>query len=221
MIRNNEYEKLENMIQKGTTTIAIVCQDSVVFGTDTRVTMGYFVAHKYGKKVYKIDNHLAMTIAGVVADAQNVVEILKANVNLFRLDKGRPIPVSAAARTAANLLFSYRGFPLILQALVGGIDESGPHIFAIDPLGSVIEETCVSTGSGSPVAYGVLEDRYRKNMTAEEGVSLVVSAVTSAMKRDIGSGDSFDVVVVGKSGYRELTDEEKKRVEASITASHG
>ena len=221
MIQNNEYEKLENMIRKGTTTVAIVCQDSVVFGTDTRVTMGYFVAHKYGKKVYKIDNHLAMTIAGVVADAQSVVEILKANAKLFSLERGRPIPVSSAARLAANLLFSSRGFPLILQALIGGVDESGPHIFSIDPLGSLTEETCASTGSGSPVAYGVLEDRYRKGMTAEDGILLVVNAVSSAMKRDIGSGDSFDIVVVGKSGYRELTAEEKKKVEKSITAHYG
>ena len=218
MTENNEYRQLENMINKGTTTVAIICQDGVVFGTDTRVTMGYFVAHKRGKKVYKIDEHLAMTIAGVVADAQNVVEILKANASLFRLEKERPMPVSAAARLAANLLFSSRGFPLILQALIGGIDDSGAHIFAIDPLGSVIEETYASTGSGSPIAYGVLEDKYNKNMEVEKGVALVVSAVTSAMKRDAGSGDSFDVVVIGKEGYRELTDDEKKAVAAKIIA---
>lgn len=218
MIWNGKSEKLEDLVHKGTTTIAIVCKDGVVFGTDTRVTMGYFIAHKNAKKVHKIDNHLAITIAGVVADAQNVVEILKANAKLFNLDKGRPIPVSAAARLAANLLFSSRGFPLILQALVGGIDDSGFHIFAIDPLGSVIEETCVSTGSGSPIAYGVLEDKYHKNMKTEDGVQLVVNAVTSAMKRDIASGDSFDIVVVGKDGYRELTSEEKKAIETKTKA---
>ena len=211
LIGNIEHKKLEDLTYKGTTTVAIVCQDGVVFGTDTRVTMGFFIAHKYGKKVYKIDEHLGMTIAGVVADAQNVVEILKANVSLYRLDKDRPIPVGAAARLAANLLFSSRG-ALLLQALIGGIDESGPHIFAIDPLGSVTEEDCASTGSGSPIAYGLLEDKYRKNLTTKEGISLVVSAVNSAMKRDIGSGDSFDVVVIGKNGYRELTSEEKKAI---------
>jgi len=198
---NTENRKFEDLVAKGTTTVAMVCQDSVVFGTDTRVTMGYFVAHKYGKKVYKIDDHLAMTIAGVVADAQNVVEILKANANLFRLDKRRPMPVSAATRLTANMLFSSRG-SLLLQALLGGVDDSGVHIFAIDPLGSVIEETYVSTGSGSPIAYGVLEDRYRENLTTEEGISLTIDAVTSAMKRDIASGDSYDIVIVGKNGYR-------------------
>jgi proteasome beta subunit len=217
LIEDNRDKKLEDIVNKGTTTIAIVCQESVVLGTDTRVTAGYFVAHKRGKKVYKIDEHLAMTIAGVVADAQNAVEILKANVSLFQLENGRPIAVSAAANLVANLLFSARG-SLLLQALIGGVDDSGPHIFAIDPLGSVIEETSVSTGSGSPIAYGVLEDGYHKDMTIKEGTTLVVSAVTSAMKRDIGSGDSFDIVIVGKGGYRELTEGEKKEIQSKITS---
>lgn len=215
MIEDTRDRKLEDMVRKGTTTVAIVCQDGVVFGTDTRVTAGYFVAHKRGKKVYEIDKHLAMTIAGVVADAQNVVEILKANASLFRLENERPIAVNAAARLAANLLFSSRG-SLLVQALIGGMDDSGAHVFAIDPLGSVIEETCVSTGSGSPIAYGVLEDGYQKDMTVKEGIPLVVSAVTSAMKRDIGSGDSFDVVIIGKEGYRELTEGEKKEIQSKI-----
>jgi len=198
------------MLLKGTTTIGIVCKDGVVFATDTRAVMGYFVAHKNVRKIYPIENHLAITIAGVVADAQNVVEILKANARLYRLDKGRLMPVSAASRLAANILFQSRGAPLLMRALVGGFDDTGAHIFSIDPFGSVTEENCVSTGSGSPIAYGVLEDNYRKDLSVNEGVDIVIRAVNSAMKRDAASGNSYNVVIVGKEGYRELTDEEKK-----------
>jgi proteasome beta subunit len=216
--QNIEPNKINEMVLKGTTTMGIVCQEGIVMATDTRVTMGYTVAHKHGKKIFPLDQHLAMTIAGGVADAQNVVEILKANAKLFNLSNNRVMPVGAAARLAANILFSSRGQgPLMLQALIGGVDDSGAHIYAIDPFGSVTEETCVSTGSGSPVAYGVLEDGYTENMNVSDGVSLVVRAVTSAMKRDAGSGDSFDVAVVTTDGYRELGTQEKEAVTASIT----
>jgi proteasome beta subunit len=198
--------------------MGIVCQEGIVLATDTRVTMGFTVAHKHGKKIYALDHHLAMTIAGGVADAQNVVDILKANARLYNLSNNRVMPVGAVARLAANILFSSRWQgPLMLQALIGGVDESGAHIYAIDPFGSVTEETCVSTGSGSPVAYGVLEDGYSPKLTVNEGVSLVIRAVTSAMKRDAGSGDSFDVAVVTKNGYRELEAAAKDAVTASIT----
>jgi len=174
--------------------------------------MGTFVASKKGKKVFKIDDHLAMTIAGVVAEAQSVVDILKANASLFRLDKGRSMDVKAATRLAANILFSSRAFPLAMQAIIGGVDETGAHIYALDPFGSVTEETCVSTGSGSPIAYGVLEAEYKKDMPVSDGISMVVRAISSSMKRDAGSGDSFDVVVVTKKGYYELGEEEKKEI---------
>lgn len=196
---------------RGTTTIGIVCEDGVVLATDTRVTMGHFVAHKRGKKIFKINDQMAMTIAGAVADAQNVVEVLKANAQLLRFDTGRPMLIGAAARLAANILFSSRVMPLVMQAIIGGVDDTGAHIYALDPFGSVTKENCVSTGSGSPIAYGVLEAEYHEGMSVREGTNLVVRALISAMRRDSGSGDSFDVAIVTKDGFKELTDEEKKK----------
>jgi len=204
------YNPSNDLVLKGTTTVGVVCKEGVALATDTRVTMGTFIAHKRGKKIYPIDNHLAMTIAGGVADAQNVVQLLKANAVLFRINNKRPIPISAAARLAANILFANRWLPLALQAILAGVDGEGPHIFALDPFGSVTEEKrFFSTGSGSPVAFGILEDSYREDMSLSEASSLVVRAVSTAMKRDSASGDSFDVAVVTSEGYRELTESEK------------
>lgn len=210
MINN---DTLDRLVLKGTTTIAVVCKNGVVLASDTRVTMGSYVAHKHGKKIYKIDDHLAMTISGSVADAQRTVEILTVNAQLYKLNHDRPIPVSSAARLIANLLFSARYAPLIAQVLIGGVDDTGPHVFSVDPFGSLTEEKCVATGSGSPIAYGVLEDKYKEDMYAEEVLPMIVKAVNSAMKRDTASGDSFNVAVIDEKGYQELTEEEKKQLQ--------
>jgi proteasome beta subunit len=172
--------------------------------------MGYFVAHKLGKKVYKIDDHIGMTIAGTVADAQRVVDIITVNAQLYKINNNRPIPVSSAARITANLLASARG--LSVQILIGGMDESGSHVFSLDPFGSLTEEKSASTGSGSPLAYGVMEDKFREGMTIEEMMPIIVKAVSAAMKRDVASGNNFNIIVIDKKGYRELTDEEKRKL---------
>ena len=203
-------DAVNRLTLKGTTTIGVVCRDGVILASDTRVTMGFYVAHKHGKKIYKIDDHLAMTIAGTVADAQRTVDILTANAQLYRLNMGRPMPINSAARLVANLLFSARYMPLATQVLIGGVDDSGPHVFSLDPFGSLTEEKCVATGSGSPIAYGVLEDKFKEDMPVAEALPVVVKAVNSAMKRDTASGDSFNVAVIDINGYRELTEEEKK-----------
>jgi len=208
----NNNDAINQLVLKGTTTIGLVCKNSVVLASDTRVTMGSYVAHKHGKKIYKIDDHLAMTISGGVADAQRTVDILKINAQLYKLNMDRPIPVSSAARLIANLLFSSRYAPLIAQVLIGGMDDTGPHVFSVDPFGSLTEEKCVATGSGSPIAYGILEDRFKEDMSAEEVLPVIVKAVDSAMKRDAASGDSFNVAVINVKGYRELTKEEKKQL---------
>jgi len=203
------------LILKGTTTVGVICRDGVILASDTRVTMGFFVAHHKGKKVYRIDDHIAMTISGNVADAQRTVEILRVNAQLYRLNTTRPMPVSSAARLIANLLFSSRYAPLIAQVLIGGMDDSGSHVFSIDPFGSITEEKCVATGSGSPIAYGVLEDKYKQDASIKDMLPIVVRAVDSAMKRDAASGDSFDVSIIDKKGYRELNEKEKRNVMAS------
>jgi len=199
-------------LRTGTTTIGVVCRDGVILASDTRATMGHLVAHKKAKKIHKIDDHLAMTIAGGMADAQWVVDVLRANARLYRLEYRRPMPVRSAAVLVANLLFQRRLFPLLTQLLVGGRDQEGCHVFCLDPFGSLTEEECVATGSGSFIAYGVLETAYDRNKTVAEMLPVVVRAVSSAMSRDVASGDSFDVAVITEEGYRELTEEEKKRL---------
>jgi len=206
MMNNDAVDRL---VLKGTTTIGVVCKDGIILASDTRVTMGFYVAHKHGKKIYKIDDHLAMTIAGSLADAQRTVDLLTANAQLYKLNMGRPLPISSAARLIANLLFSSR---YATQVLVGGVDNTGPHVFSIDPLGSLTEEKCVATGSGSPIAYGILEDRYKEDISVKEFLPIIVKAVNSAMKRDAASGDSFNVALVDEKGYQELTDEGKNKL---------
>ena len=212
MLGNDSVDKL---VLKGTTTAGVVCKDGVILASDTRVTMGFYVAHKHGKKVYKIDNHLGMTIAGTVADAQWTVDVLTANAQMYRINRDRPLPVASAARLIANLLFSARYVPLLTQVLIGGVDDTGPHVFSLDPFGSLTEEKCAATGSGSPIVYGVLEDKYKEGMTVKELLPTMIKAVNSAMKRDAASGDNYNIAVIDDKGYKELTEKEKKQLLAA------
>ena len=208
----NMLKRIDKLAFKGTTTVGAISKEGVILASDTRVTMGSLIVHKKGKKVYKIDDHLAMTISGVVADAQKTVATLKANARMYRLQRRIAMPVSAAARLVANLFFSHRLFPFMAQIIIGGIDSSGPHLFSIDPFGSITEEKYVATGSGSPIAYGILEERFEEDLSLEEALPIVGQALRSAMKRDVATGDSLDIVVIDKNGYRELSIEEKSKI---------
>src|SRR5260370_27210752 len=130
--------------------------------------MGSFVAHKNAKKVYRIDQHIAMTIAGTVGDAQAIVEMLRANSALYKLDLARPIPINSAARLVSNVLFQSRYYPLGVQALIGGMDDTGGHNFMFDPLGSQMGRKFVSTRSRVSIGDRVPESEWKDTMTVKE-----------------------------------------------------
>lgn len=209
---SDKMEGLEKL-KTGTTTVGIVCKDAVILGADRKATMGYLVASKDTPKIKKLDEHIAMTVAGLVGDAQALDRYIKAELKLYKLQEERKIPVEAAANLVANILYSRRFFPYYVQLLLGGYDEC-PRLFSLGADGSVIEEKeYFSTGSGSPIALGVLEDGYRKDISIEEGKKLVVRAIHSARKRDIASGGSgIDLIVIDSKGIHEIPEKEVEKL---------
>ncbi|MGM0770937.1 MAG: archaeal proteasome endopeptidase complex subunit beta [Halobacteriota archaeon] len=202
---------------KGTTTVGIVCSDGVVLATEQRATMGNFIASKTAKKIYQIDNLVGMTTAGSVGDAQQIVRVISVESKLFKMRRQESVTIKGIATLLSNLLSGQRYYPLMVQLLIGGYDKNGPAVYSLDALGGKIEETkAVATGSGSPMAYGVLEDRYRDDITVEEGVELAIRALHNAMKRDSASGEGIDVVVITKDKYERLDQEEVKKKRESL-----
>ena len=202
----------ENKVH-GTTTVGMVCTDGVVLGADSRAILGnYFIAHRNVRKISKIDEHLGLTIAGGVADAQNVVDILRYNASIYKLETFRPLPIASAARLTSNVFFSARLFPYIADVLVGGMDDSGPSLYDADLFGNLTSADFRSTGSGSPVAYGILETEYFKEMKVQDGLRVAVKAVNAAIKRNAGTGDGFDVISITKSGFNYYPLEEKQKI---------
>lgn len=208
---------LGSAVYHGTTTVGLVCSDGVVLATDTRVTAGGFIAHKRGKKLLRIDDNIAMTISGGVADAMNVVDILKYYTNLYRIERGRQMPVKAAAQVVSNVLFSSRLYPFIADVLVGGVDTKGGSIFSVDFFGSMNREKVVATGSGSPVAYGILESEYKEEMAAVKCYPIAAKAIIAATRRNVFTGDNFDIAVLDKAGFREIPEQEKEKLLAQFT----
>ncbi len=211
------FGEIQDKVYKGTTTVGLVCRDGVVMATEKRATMGNFIASRRAKKIYRIADRVAMTTAGAVGDAQFLARLIAVEIKLYEVRKEEKPTIKAIATLLSNILNSTRWFPYFVQLLVGGIDKRGPSIYSIDLLGGAIEEIdIVATGSGSPTAYGVLEDRYSPEMTVDEGVELAVRAIHSAMRRDSASGDGIDVVKITEEGYFELGREDVESVLSKV-----
>jgi len=187
----------------GATTIGLVYKDGVILASEKRISYGYLIVSKGGKKVFKITGNIGAACAGLVSDMQILIREVDAYANLFSLDVGRPISVKAASKLMSNLLFNRRLAPLITQTIVGGMDEEGPSIYVLDVLGSVIPDKYAVVGSGTEIAIGVIEEGYKENMSMDEAKDLVVRAIKSAVSRDIMSGDGIDFLMITKEEMAE------------------
>ncbi len=190
-------------LKTGTTTVGLACKDGVVLATERRATMGTLIAHKMTRKLFKIDDNIGMTIAGLVGDAQTLTRYMKAEVELYRLKRKEPITVKGASTMLSNIMSGQRYFPYWVALIVAGMDNKGPHVYSLDAAGGAIEDEYVTTGSGSPFVYGVLEDHFKKDVTVEEGIDLAIRGISVAMKRDAASGNGIDVATITRTeGFR-------------------
>ena len=180
---------------KGTTTVGIAFKDFTVLAADRRATSGYFIAHKRAEKIHKVDDHVAVTIAGYVGDARWLVDRLRAEASLYRSSVGEPLSVRSLATLTSTLIFRMRPL-VIVQMLVGGVDHEGASLYSLDWLGTITRERYTATGSGTPYAISLIESEYREDMSPDEALKLAARAVRAAMLRDPGSGEGVDLALI-------------------------
>ncbi len=191
------------------TIVGVRCKDGVALASDTRGAAYYLVLSKRVRKVFKLEERIGAAVSGSSGDVQSLVNMLRAEANLYRLNHERPISTKSLAQVASNVLHGRRGFPYIVAGVISGVDADGSRLYFLDPVGGKLEEEkFASAGTGSTVAYGVLEQNYRDEMTLDDGVKLVAQSIKIAIERDVATGEKIVVAKIDEKGYQELSEEE-------------
>lgn len=203
-------EKLQ--VQKGTTTVGIVCKDGVIIAADRRATAG-FVVNKRAEKVHRITDNMAVTMAGLVSDAQLLVKLIRAEVKLRNLQTLRKSTVKETANLLAGMLYSNLRKPSMVPGIVAfllaGHDDDGNHLYDLGIDGSITEiPDYTSDGSGSVFALGTLEALYKKGMSTDEGIKLAAKAISAALQRDTATGNGIDIWVINDKGANVVLEQE-------------
>ncbi|HLD18903.1 MAG TPA: proteasome subunit beta [Candidatus Nanoarchaeia archaeon] len=203
----------ENRLKTGTTTVGIQCKDGIVLAADRRATAGYLIANKKAEKVFPLNERIAVTISGMVSDAQLLTKLMKAELKLKEMRADREVTVKEAANLLAGLIYGNVRRPSMIPGishfLLGGTDSSGFHLYDLFADGSITEiDDFVASGSGSVIAYGVLETLYKKDLSVADGVDLAIKSVNAAMQRDIASGQGIDVVSITKDGVKKVFEQQ-------------
>jgi len=209
-------EQARELIKKGTTTVGIKCKNGVVLVADKRVSMGYLNAHQM-TKIHPITDRIGMTMAGGVGDNQMILKYLRAQMRLIKIRTGKEPSVKSCANLLSNILYGGKGgfFPFYVQVIIAGLDNDNVfRLYTLTPDGSIVEEEYVSTGSGSVMAYGLLDDalKNKKGLQVKQAAQIGLKALSSAIKRDIYTGNGVDLVTITEKGFKRYSQEEIKKL---------
>jgi proteasome beta subunit len=197
-------------LKTGTTTVGVICKDCVILAADKRATAGHFIADKKTQKVLTVAPRIGITTAGSVSDLQLLYKYLKAELKIKSM---RSDTKEGTVGEAANLLAGWvyhlaRSSWGMVHFLVGGYDTQ-PRLYEVYMDGSIMsQDDFIASGSGSVFALGVLENKYKKGLSREEGVKLTVQAINAALARDSASGNGIDVFIFDKTGARQVLSKE-------------
>ncbi len=200
----------------GTTTVGLIAKDCVILAADQRAVLGH-IAEKGVRKVYPITKNVALTISGAVGDSLALIRFLKAQSNLYEIERATKITPRAVTSLLSNVLNNNRYYPFVFAPIIGGVNNE-PELFELTPFGCISEKKDYAmTGSGTTFAMTTLDKEYKKNMGEQEAIELAVRAVRAATNRDIYSGgENVTVAVIDRKGYREINELEIEKIVKKI-----
>ncbi|QIW23160.1 archaeal proteasome endopeptidase complex subunit beta [Sulfolobus sp. S-194] len=177
------------------TALGIKLNDGIILAAERRLSYGSFVLSRSAKKVFKI-GRFGIAGAGIMGDIQTLTRLMNVEIKYYEMYNNKPISVKAAAKLLSVILYQYKWTPFISELLFGGVDDEGPKLFVLDPIGSLIEDNYAAVGSGARVAIGVLESEYDPSMSLDKGKEIVLKALKAAIERDVTSGDGIDILTI-------------------------
>jgi proteasome alpha subunit len=209
-----QVEYAREAVKKGSTTMGFKWKGGVLLLAHKPET-SKLINLRSLEKIYQIDDHIACAATGLVADGRHLVEIAREEAQWNKLRYDEPISV----RDLVNILGEYehmytrfdgvRPFGVVL--LVGGVDDTGKHLFSTDPSGAYLGYKAVCEGKKSTEAMNQFTKSYAADISFDQALALGLQALKKITKKPLNTEMVEAAVIDEKEGYSKLTPEELKR----------
>jgi proteasome beta subunit len=204
IVRQQEYPEGRPPIPEtqGTTILAFKFAEGVLVAGDRRATAGNVVMYDRTDKVFEVDRHSVMAIAGSFGTAWETARTLQHSFQFYRRSQLQEMSVEGKVRALAKLLRDNLG--MVIQG-VGVVvplfatfdaDSSDPaKVFFYDAMGAHFEATdFAASGSGGPAVRSILyyENAWGPTPLRERdhnsAITIALRALDTAAEADTATG---------------------------------
>ncbi len=167
-------------VRQGWTSLGLRTRDYVILAAEKR-RFSSFLDLDAMEKIYKIDDHIGATFAGIGGDGRVLIDYIRLVAIRHRLVYGEPAGVEYVVRAVADLKQAYTQHggvrPFGVSLIVGGVDDGQPRLFRTEPGGQYFGFYAVAVGMGEETVYSTFEKKYKSDLKLEEALDLVVEAL--------------------------------------------
>ncbi|MFO8017162.1 MAG: archaeal proteasome endopeptidase complex subunit alpha [Promethearchaeia archaeon] len=203
-------------VRRGTTAIVCKNENSVVFAVEKKSSE--LQSENIGsEKIFKIDDHIGVAIAGLTADARVLIDRARVQAQVNRLSYDEKISVKDVTLNICEYKQQFTQNagvrPFGVSLLVAGIDADGPSLYLTDPSGAMWGYKSFAIGSGADEARTYLEENYDEEISDEELKILPLKALKEIMGDDLNK-NACDVAFILKEDvtFKLLNLEEKEEL---------
>ncbi len=203
-------------VRRGTTAIVCRNNNSVVFTVEKKSSELQEVIGS--EKIFKVDDHIGVAIAGLTADARVLVDRarVQAQVNILNYDEKISVKDSTLNICEYLQLFTQNAGvrPFGVSFLIAGVDTNGKaSLYLTDPSGAMWGYKAFAIGSGATEARAYLEENYKEDISDEELELLPLRTLKELMGDNL-SKDTCDVAFIMKDDakFKLLSEQEKEEL---------
>lgn len=133
-----QVEYAQKAVENSGTAIGLRGKDGVVFAVEKLVTSKLYEAGA-NKRIFTVDRHVGVAIAGLIADARQIVETAKVEAANYRADYHEPVPLKYMKDRVSMYMHAYTLYsscrPFGASVIMGSLEYDGPEMYCIDPSG--------------------------------------------------------------------------------------
>eukprot|EP00806_Schmidingerella_arcuata_P000403 Macronucleus_1361.p2 GENE.Macronucleus_1361~~Macronucleus_1361.p2 ORF type:complete len:252 (+),score=73.15 Macronucleus_1361:1-756(+) len=188
-------------INQDASVVGILSREGVVLAAEKKETSALFVPTRESGKLYKMDEHVLVSVSGVVADANMLIDMgrLHAQQNLF--SQGTPIYVEQLVRHLADQKHVYTLYgssrPFGVSLMYAGYDAvQGFQLYCSDPSGNYAAWKAHATGKNSVNAISTLKDDYREDLSLQEATVLAAKVLGKSMDMAKPNAEKFEIGIL-------------------------